>query len=174
MAELPQLSSSLERTRPSQWMTGCQALKGQLLGIDGPPLTSECSSQRMQEWRLFTQSEQQDYATTVDALCAQLDPGSKTMAAQKFCHSLQKNGGVPDYVRRLEKTLQIAYEKDDLGRTTRDTLLYGQLYEGLRYELVQSAAVSGAQSYQELCTAATPPPQDKCTSYTTSTHPPFL
>ena len=37
---------------------------------------------------------------------------------------------------------------------TRDTLLYGQLQEGLSYALVKSPAVSGARSYSELCLAA--------------------
>ena len=36
----------------------------------------------------------------------------------------------------------------------RDTLLYGQLQEGLLYTLVKSPAVSGARSYSELCLAA--------------------
>ena len=109
----------------------------------------------LQEWRLLSQAEQNDFTTAVSALRARLDPGSKTMAAQDFRHSLQRSGeGVPDFIRRLEKTFQIAYGKDDLNRTTRDTLLYGQLYEGLSYDLMQSPAVSGAQSYQELCTAA--------------------
>ena len=109
----------------------------------------------LQEWRLLSQSEQNDFTAAVNALRARLDPGSKTMAAQDFRHSLQRSGeGVPDFIRRLEKTFQIAYGKDDLNHTTRDTLLYGQLYEGLSYDLMQSPAVSGAQSYQELCTAA--------------------
>ena len=37
---------------------------------------------------------------------------------------------------------------------TQQTLLYGQLQEGLRYTLMKSPAVSGARSYQELCVAA--------------------
>ena len=109
----------------------------------------------LQEWRLLSRSEQQDYTTAINALRVRLDPGSKTMAAQDFRHSLQKSGeNVPDFIRRLEKTFQIAYGKDDLNPTTRDTLLYGQLYEGLTYDVMQSPAVSGAQTYQELCTAA--------------------
>ena len=76
------------------------------------------------------------------------------MAAQDFRHSAQKSGEcVPDFIRRLEKTYQIAYGKDDLNQDTRDALLYSQLYEGLCYDLMQSPAVSGAQAYKELCTA---------------------
>lgn len=37
---------------------------------------------------------------------------------------------------------------------TRDTLLHGQLQDGLRQELTRAPAVSGAQSYNELCLAA--------------------
>ena len=34
---------------------------------------------------------------------------------------------------------------------TQQTLLYGQLHEGLQYALIKSSAVSGARSYKELC-----------------------
>ena len=37
---------------------------------------------------------------------------------------------------------------------TRDALLYGQLQDGLRVQLMRGPAVSGARSYQELCIAA--------------------
>ena len=48
----------------------------------------------------------------------------------------------------------MAYGKDDMGKDTREVLLYGQLQEGLCYEIIKSPAVSGARSYKELCTAA--------------------
>ena len=41
-----------------------------------------------------------------------------------------------------------------MSAETRDTLLYGQIQEGLTYTLVKSTAVSGARSYSELCLAA--------------------
>ena len=88
------------------------------------------------------------YWTAIEALRSRLDPGpgSKTIAAQDFRHSIQRSGeSVPDYIRCLEKTYQIAYGKDNLNSATRDALLYGQLYEGLSYDLMQSPAVSGAQ-----------------------------
>ena len=113
------------------------------------------NGQALQEWRLLSQTEQQDYTMAIQALRGRLDPGSKTMAAQDFRHSLQRSSeSVPDFIRRLEKTYQIAYGKDDLNTATRCALLYSQLYEGLCYDLMQSPAVSGAQNYQELCTAA--------------------
>ena len=48
----------------------------------------------------------------------------------------------------------MAYDKDAMTTDTREVLLYGQLQEGLHYELIKSPAVSGAQSYKELCIAA--------------------
>ena len=109
----------------------------------------------LQEWRLLPRSEQQSYPTAVEALRTRLDPGSKTVAAQEFQHSLQKSGeSVSDFIRRLEKKYQIAYGRDDLNAATPDALLYGQLHEGLRYEIMLSPVVSGSQGYKELATAA--------------------
>ena len=109
----------------------------------------------LQGWRLLPRSEQQSYLAEIEALRTRLDPGSKTVAAQQFRHSLQKSGEcVSDFIRRLEKKYQIAYSRDDLNTATRDALLCGQLYEGLRYEIMLSPAVSGSQGYKELATAA--------------------
>ena len=111
--------------------------------------------QALQEWHLLPRSEQQSYPAAIEALRTRLNPGSKTVAAQEFRHSLQKSGeSVSDFIRRLEKKYQIAYGRDDLNTAARDALLYGQLYEGLRYEIMLSPAVSGSQGYQELATAA--------------------
>jgi len=41
-----------------------------------------------------------------------------------------------------------------MSKDTHEVLLYGQLQEGLRYEIIKSPAVSGAISYKGLCTAA--------------------
>ena len=46
-----------------------------------------------------------------------------------------------------------AYGSNGMTSETRDTLLHGQLEEGLVYELTSAPAVSGAQSYCELCLA---------------------
>lgn len=68
---------------------------------------------------------------------------------------MQKSGeNVSDFIRRLEKKYQIAYGWDKLATATQDTLFYGQLYEGLHYEIMLSPAVSGSQDYKELATAA--------------------
>ena len=91
----------------------------------------------------------------VGALRNQLDEGGRTLDAQDFRHSLQKEGEtVSDYIRRLESTFKIAYGRDAMAAGTRDTLLHGQFQEGLQYELMRSPAVSGASTYKELCLAA--------------------
>ena len=48
----------------------------------------------------------------------------------------------------------MAYGRDNLSRETRETILFGQLQEGLKYGIVKSPSVSGCQSYKELCMAA--------------------
>ena len=78
----------------------------------------------LQERRLIPPSEQKSYSTAVEALRVRLDPGSKTVAAQEFRHSLQRsNESVADFVRCLEKTFQVAYRRDNLSAATRDALL---------------------------------------------------
>ena len=41
-----------------------------------------------------------------------------------------------------------------MSQETRNTLLHGQLQDGLRYEIMKAPAVSGAQNYPELCLAS--------------------
>ena len=109
----------------------------------------------LQQWRLLPKTEQHSYSTAIDALGTRLDPGSKITAAQEFRHSLQRSSEtVSDFIRRIQKTYQVAYGRDNLNVATRDALLYGQLYEGLRYNIMLSPAVSGSQGYRELTTAA--------------------
>ena len=77
------------------------------------------------------------------------------MAAQDFRHTRQEDGeSVATFIRRLERTFQIAYGHDRMSTETRDTLLHGQLQEGLQHEIMRAPAVSGAQTYRELCVAA--------------------
>ena len=59
-----------------------------------------------------------------------------------------------DFIRWLERTFRIAYGRDAMSADTRDTLLHGQLQEGLQFELMRAPAVSGAQNFKELCVAA--------------------
>ena len=84
-----------------------------------------------------------------------LDPGSKIIAAQEFRHMAQKPTElVTDFIHRLEQAFRRAYGREQMTTETRDTLLQGQLQEGLQYAMVMAPAVSGARTYQELCIAA--------------------
>jgi len=91
----------------------------------------------------------------IEAMRARLDPGSKTLAAQEFRHTIQgSDESVSTYIRRLERTFRVAYGRDGLKAETRDALLHGQLHEGLRIDIMRGPAVSGARSYLDLCVAA--------------------
>ncbi len=101
----------------------------------------------MQEWSLLDQKEKDNLDTAIASLCWRLDSGSKMLAAQDFHHTLQKEGeAVSDFIKRLEHTFCIAYGRDAMATDIRDTLLHGQLQEGLRFELMRALAVSGAQN----------------------------
>ena len=77
------------------------------------------------------------------------------MAAQDFRHATQdENEKVSDFIRHLEKTFCRAYGHDTMLSETRDALLYAQLQEGLRYDLMKAPAVSGALNFQALGVAA--------------------
>ena len=41
-----------------------------------------------------------------------------------------------------------------MSQETGNVLLHGQLQDGLRYEIMKAPAVSGVQSYNELCLAS--------------------
>ena len=87
-------------------------------------------------------------------LRTRLDPGGRELAAQDFCHTFQIEAElVGDFIRRLECTFQLAYGRDKISSDTR-TLLHSQLQEGLRYCILQTPTVSGAQTYSVLCLAA--------------------
>ena len=109
----------------------------------------------LQEWALLSTTSKETYSAAVESLRARLDPGSRALAAQDFRHTRQEAlEGVAAFIRRLERTFQIAYGHDRMSTETRDTLLHGQLQDGLLLELMNAPAVSGAQSYKELCLAA--------------------
>ena len=110
-----------------------------------------------QEWNLLSDGDKTSFDSAVTALRIRLDPGSKVMAAQDFRHTVQEESeSVCNYIHRLERTFRIAYGHDHMLPETRNTLLHGQMQEGLRYSLMESPAVSGAADYQSLslCLAA--------------------
>ena len=118
-------------------------------------LAGHLRGRALQEWNLLDLTDKTSFTPAVEALRLRLDPGSKAVAAQDFRHAAQGDEEqVADFIRRLEKTFRIAYCRDKLSDETRDALLYGQLQESLCFDLVRAPAVSGAQSYKELCVAA--------------------
>ena len=118
-------------------------------------LAGHLKGRALQEYNLLRPEEKESFESAVEALRSRLEPGSKAVAAQDFRHATQRDTeSVSDFIRRLERTFRIAYGRDPMSSETRDTLLYGQLQEGLRYELMKAPAVSGATKYRELCVAA--------------------
>ena len=106
----------------------------------------------LQKWDLILSEDKPIFADAVKSLSSRLDLVDRVLAGQVFRHAMQEGSeSVADFVRRLERLFQIAY---GLSVQTRDTLLYSQLQEGLRYSLIKSPAVSGADSYKQLCIAA--------------------
>ena len=106
----------------------------------------------LQEWNLLSKEEQSEYGVAVKALHQRLDQGSLMVAVQDIRHACQnKTEMVTDYIRRLERCYQLAYE---LTRETKEAILIGQLQAGLSYQILKSPAISGSQSYKGLCTAA--------------------
>ena len=118
-------------------------------------LAGHLKGRALQEWNLLGEGQVQNYEDAVQALRERLDPGSRVLAGQDFRHTAQRDGeAVSDFVRRLEWTFHVAYGRDQMSTETKEAILYGQLQEGLRLELLRGPAVSGALGYKELCVAA--------------------
>jgi len=115
-------------------------------------LAGHLRGKALQEWVLLPEDHKATFEGATVALKGRLDPGGQVVAAQDFRHVVQQpSEPVADYVRRLERTFRRAYGRETLSGETRDTLLYGQMQEGLCDYLMRSPAVSGARNYQELC-----------------------
>ncbi len=118
-------------------------------------LAGHLRGKALQEWNLLDKEQKVSFQSAVEAIRRRIDPHNRVIAATDFRHASQAEGeSVADYIRRIERLFQLAYGGDSLTCETRDTMLHGQLHGGLRYDVVKSPAVSGAQSYQELCLAA--------------------
>ena len=118
-------------------------------------LAGHLRGRALQEWNLLSDGDKGSYADATQALRNCLDPGGRALAAQDFRHTVQgETELVADFIRRLERTFQIAHGRDGMSTETRDTLLHSQLQKGLRYDLMRGSAVSGAQTYKEHCLAA--------------------
>ena len=61
------------------------------------------------------------------------------------------NEKVADFIRRLERTFNVSYGREGMSAETRDTPLHTQLQDALKHELMQAPAISGVQTYQQLC-----------------------
>ena len=118
-------------------------------------LVGHLKGRALQEWNLLCPDLRATFVQATEALRSRLDSVSKAAAAQDFRHTSQREAElVSDFTHRLECTFHAAYGRDEMSVETRDTLLYGQLQDGLSLRLMQALAVSGARNYQELCIAA--------------------
>ena len=118
-------------------------------------LAGHLRSRALQEWELLDVDTKTSYIRAIEALRLRLDPGSRTLAVQDFRHTSQaEDEKVAHFIRRLERTFNVAYGREGMSAETRDTFLHGQLQDGLKHELMRAAAVSGVQSYKALCLTA--------------------
>ena len=104
------------------------------------------------ELNLLHKEKKATYQAASQAWRTWLDPGYKTLAAQYFQHAMQKESEtVADYIHGQECYFQIAYSHDKLTSEAKEAILFGQLQEGLSYEIMKSPSVSGTQLHNELC-----------------------
>ena len=97
-------------------------------------LAGHLRGRALQEWGLLCSEDKATFTLAVEALRSRLDTDNKALAAQDFRH--------PAKARQKVKT------------KAREAPLYGQLHAGLKYELMKSSTVSGAQLYKQLCVCA--------------------
>ena len=72
-------------------------------------LAGHLRGRALQEWELISDSDRGTFSLAVKSLKSRLDPGSRTLAAQDFRHTVQADAeSVGDYIRRLERNFQIA------------------------------------------------------------------
>ena len=117
-------------------------------------LAGHLRGRALQEWTLLRIAEKETLKAATSALRSRLDPTSMALAAQDFRHASQREGeSVPDYISQIEQLYCHAYDRDGMSDETRNTLLHGQMQEGLCYEQMKALAVSGSHTYRELCIA---------------------
>ena len=118
-------------------------------------LAGHLRGKALQEWSLLGIADRTAYTKATAVLKERLDPSRKALAVQDFRHLSQKQQeSVADFILRLEQTFRRAYGYDKVGEETRHALLHAQLQEGLKYAVMEAPAVSGSQTYVELCIAA--------------------
>ena len=70
------------------------------------------------EWNLLDREKKTTYMLGTEALQVRLDPGGRALAAQDFRHTFQRETEqVGDFIRRLERTFQLAYGRDNARDT---------------------------------------------------------
>ena len=107
------------------------------------------------EWNLMEESDKRNLGRAKSILWKRLDPGSKLLAAQHFRHASQhREETVADYIRRLVRAFWQAYGAEGVSPETQAALLFGQMQEGRKFELMESPVVSGAVDYKQLYLAA--------------------
>jgi hypothetical protein len=101
-------------------------------------LAGHLDGRALQEWNLIKTEEKSAFVKAAKVLRSRIDPANKSSAAQDFRHTTQqKSESVSDFIRRLERMFRVAYGRDGMSNETRDMLLYCQVQEGLRYELMR-------------------------------------
>ena len=62
-------------------------------------LAGHLRGRALQEWELISDTDKGTFSGAVQSLKSRLDPGSKTLAAQDYCHTVQSDSeSVADYV----------------------------------------------------------------------------
>jgi len=91
----------------------------------------------------MSETSKSSFASAVQVLQTRLDCGHQAVAAHDFRHLSQRSSEtVSDFICRLEKTFRRAYGNEQMCEDTRNILLYGQLNERLKYNLIKSPVVS--------------------------------
>ena len=83
-------------------------------------LAGHLRGRALQEWELISDNDKGTFSGAVQSLKSRLDPGSKTLAAQDFRHTVQSDSeSVADYICRLERNFRIAYGRDGISTEAR-------------------------------------------------------
>lgn len=95
-------------------------------------LAGHLKGRALQEWTLLHPDQHSTFSQAMEALRSCLDSVSMSVAAQDFRHMAQpEEERVSDFIRRLEHTFHAPSGHDPMSLETRETLLHGQLQDGL-------------------------------------------
>ena len=85
----------------------------------------------------MSENDSRSFNTAATKLKEKLDQGVKKIAGQDFHHATQRQKeSVSNFIHSLEKMFRRAYGREVLTTETQDALLYGQLQEGLKLEIM--------------------------------------